>query len=82
MSFEMGQLSRRSVLKGLGVTMCLPLLEAMEPLAALATDSAKQQTSSPGTVGRALYAQWGKPWYLDAYRLRQQLYAVHCPFTA
>src|SRR5579871_4572971 len=30
-------ISRRTVLKGIGVTMCLPWLEAMEPLAACAT---------------------------------------------
>jgi hypothetical protein len=31
-------LSRRTVLKGMGVSMCLPLLEAMQPLSALAAE--------------------------------------------
>lgn len=31
---ENAMMSRRTVLRGLGVTMCLPLLEAMQPLAA------------------------------------------------
>src|SRR5947209_9871374 len=34
MGREATRLSRRTVLRGMGVTMCLPLLEAMEPLAA------------------------------------------------
>jgi len=37
---ETAKLSRRTLLKGMGVTMALPLLEAMQPLAA-AADSAK-----------------------------------------
>jgi hypothetical protein len=36
MTIQNELLSRRTVLKGLGVTMCLPFLEAMQPLAAFA----------------------------------------------
>ncbi len=36
MSNNFPPLSRRTMLKGLGVTMCLPMLEAMQPLAAFA----------------------------------------------
>jgi hypothetical protein len=41
MERETRLLSRRTVLRGLGVTMCLPLLEAMGPLAALGTENKK-----------------------------------------
>jgi hypothetical protein len=42
MGQESFPITRRTVLRGLGVTMCLPLLEAMQPLAALA--------AGPGTA--------------------------------
>jgi hypothetical protein len=41
------QLSRRTVLRGLGVSMCLPLLEAMEPLTAYASAPAKPLPKAP-----------------------------------
>ena len=41
MTIKTDLLSRRAVLKGLGVTMCLPFLETLQPLAALAGDKAK-----------------------------------------
>ncbi len=47
-------LSRRTVLKGLGVSMCLPLLEAMQPLAALA-DTAKDKKVRPPVRMAVLY---------------------------
>jgi hypothetical protein len=40
-------ISRRTVLKGLGVTMCLPLLEAMQPLAALAETAGAKKIKPP-----------------------------------
>jgi hypothetical protein len=40
-------ISRRTVLKGLGVTMFLPLLEAMEPLAARASGVRGKQSKAP-----------------------------------
>lgn len=54
MSKEMPLLSRRTVLKGLGVTMALPLLEAMQPLAALA-DTAKEKKGKPPVRMAVLY---------------------------
>jgi len=36
MQFQNGRISRRAVLKGAGVSLCLPLLDAMEPLIASA----------------------------------------------
>lgn len=42
-----GPLSRRTMLRGLGVTMCLPWLEAMDPLAAFGSSARK------ATPGRA-----------------------------
>ena len=47
-------LSRRTVLKGLGVSMCLPLLEAMQPLAALA-DTAQGKKPKPPVRMAVLY---------------------------
>ena len=47
-------LSRRTVLKGLGVSMCLPMLEAMQPLAALA-DGAKDKKVKPPVRMAVLY---------------------------
>jgi hypothetical protein len=47
-------LSRRTVLKGLGVSMCLPLLEAMQPLAALA-DNRKGGKVKPPVRMAVLY---------------------------
>src|SRR5258708_15022424 len=44
--YKMGPISRRTVLRGLGVTMCLPLLEAMQPLAALGAVAKKGQLRS------------------------------------
>lgn len=47
-------LSRRTVLKGLGVTMALPLLEAMQPLAAFA-DPVRGKRQKPPTRMAVLY---------------------------
>jgi hypothetical protein len=40
-------MSRRTVLRGVGVTMCLPLLEAMQPLAALGATSKARPFRAP-----------------------------------
>src|ERR1051325_8950567 len=55
MGQETWKLSRRAVLKGLGVTMCLPLLEAMQPLAALADDKKRGQNGRPPVRMAVLY---------------------------
>ncbi len=47
-------ISRRTVLKGLGVSMCLPLLEAMQPLVARA-DTAKDKKVKPPVRMAVLY---------------------------
>lgn len=47
MGRDAGTLSRRTVLKGLGVTVCLPLLEAMEPLAAAAGEKGNKKGRAP-----------------------------------
>lgn len=54
MSKNMPLLSRRTVLKGLGVSMCLPLLEAMQPLAVLA-DAAQAKKVKPPVRMAVLY---------------------------
>jgi hypothetical protein len=43
MGRETRPISRRTVLKGIGVTMCLPLLEAMQPLAAFGAKAHKKR---------------------------------------
>lgn len=55
MSFEFGKLSRRAMLRGAGVAMCLPLLEAMEPVRALASGMAGKQAGKPPVRFAALY---------------------------
>jgi hypothetical protein len=53
MGREIGPISRRTVLKGIGVTMCLPLLEAMRPLAAYGAGTKRQH--KPPVRMAALY---------------------------
>lgn len=48
-------LSRRAALRGLGVTMCLPLLEAMGPLAAVAAPAGKTGATAAPRRFAALY---------------------------
>ncbi|HLK60818.1 MAG TPA: DUF1552 domain-containing protein [Chthonomonadaceae bacterium] len=55
MGQEAWKLSRRVVLKGLGVTMCLPLLEAMGPLAAQADDKQQGRKGRPPIRMAVLY---------------------------
>jgi len=45
MEREAGRISRRTVLRGLGVTMCLPVLEAVQPRVALAAGKAAASKS-------------------------------------
>jgi hypothetical protein len=40
-------LTRRTVLRGLGVTMCLPLLEAVQPFAAVAAPGTGKKAKPP-----------------------------------
>ncbi len=47
MGREAWLISRRTMLKGIGVSMCLPLLEAMEPLAALGAGAKRKQGKPP-----------------------------------
>ena len=51
----MEPITRRAVLKGLGVTMCLPFLEAMQPLAALASEAKAGVRGSAPTRLAVLY---------------------------
>src|SRR5260221_11274326 len=55
MGRESRPISRRTVLRGIGVTMCLPLLEAMRPAAAWAEGAQKTSKGKPPVRMAVLY---------------------------
>src|SRR5579872_6294463 len=77
-------ISRRTVLKGLGATMCLPLLDAMEPLIARASASAPDAARLPVRLA-ALYMPNGvnpKEWTPKGIGADFQLSSILSPLES
>jgi hypothetical protein len=65
-------IGRRTMLRGMGVALGLPWLEAMIPSSARGLDTAEE----PCSPGRALHAEWSECLQMDAGGKRSRLCVV------